>query len=152
MKISQRVKRAREEIGRCHIAIRRLYTTIYDEAEDFEKTLCRLRTGDPLIYGAVYDSVTRRQQVNGLLLARLKILTDSPDHSGDCSRGVRVGSRETNSRRPGDLEQVSVDGGWVAGGVDHDDNDDNDEELGIDETDELVGQLVDYVGDLALLP
>ena len=37
-------------------------------------------------------------------------------------------------------------------GVDDDhDDDDNDEELGADETNELVGQLIDYVSDLTLL-
>lgn len=36
--------------------------------------------------------------------------------------------------------------------ISHDNNnDDNDEELGINDVDELVGQLVDYVSDLALL-
>ena len=38
----------------------------------------------------------------------------------------------------------------VADSLDHE-VDDNDE-LGVDETDELVGQLVDYVSDLTLLP
>ena len=36
-------------------------------------------------------------------------------------------------------------------GNDHDNYDDN-EEFGVDDTDELVGQLIDYVSDLTLLP
>ena len=151
MKLSQRVKRAHEEIDRCHIAIRRLYTAIHDETEDFEETLSRLRTGDPLVYGAVYDFVAHRQQVNSLLLARLKIVTDSPGYSGDCSRGVRVGSRKSSGEIAVGSGQPLVDCVVAVDGLDCDSND-NDEELGIDETDELVGQLVDYVGDLALLP
>jgi len=38
----------------------------------------------------------------------------------------------------------------MVGGHDHDD--DNDKELGIDEMDELAGQLVDYISELVLLP
>lgn len=146
MKLFQRVKRAREEIERCHVAVRRLYTAIHDEDDDFEKVLSRLRTGDPLIYGAVHDFVTRRRLVNNLLLSRLALLTDSPNYLGDRSRGVRVGS----SRGTEGLGQLSGDNVRMADGLD--DNDDNDEELGVDEMDEQVGQLVDYVSELALLP
>ena len=46
----------------------------------------------------------------------------------------------------GSLGQPLVDAGV---GDDHDDND-NDEELGADETNELVGQLIDYVSDQTL--
>jgi hypothetical protein len=157
MKISQRVKRAHEEIERCHIAVRRLYTAIYDEAGDFEKGLFRLQTGNPLIYAAVRDFVTRRQQVNNLLLARLRLLTNSPGYSGDCSRGVRLGRRTSSCEGEGTrgFGQQLVDRTGETKGSDCEDNDNNDnddEEPGVDEMDELVGQLVDYVSDLALLP
>ena len=148
MKLSQRVKRAREEIERCHVAVRRLYTAIQDENGLFETTLSRLRTGDPLIYGAVHDFATRRQEVNSLLLTRLALLTNSPDYTGDCSCGIWVGaSMEVDIQ-----EQVSMDDSEdAAGGLDHGANDELEEDE-TDETDELVGQLVDYVSDLALLP
>lgn len=142
MKLHQRVKRAREEIERCHIAVRRLYTAIHDEEDDFKNFLSKPGNVDPLIYAAVHDFATRRQRVNRVLLARLKDLTDSPDYSGDCSRGVRAGRDASIGGAVSDVELVAD--------PDHDDGDD--EELGVDETDELVGQLVDYVGDLALLP
>jgi hypothetical protein len=150
MKLSQRVKRAHEEIERCHISVRRLYTAIHDEDDDFERALSRLQPGDPLIYGAVRDFVTRRRRVNGLLLMKLKLLTDSPNYTGDCLRGVRVGNGICSGRDADGLGQPFVDGASAVGGFDHDD--DNDEDLGVDEADELVGQLVDYVSDLALLP
>jgi hypothetical protein len=148
MKLSQRVKRAREEIDRCHIAVRRLYTAIHDENDFFRTTLARLQTGDLLIYGAVHDYTTRRQQVNNLLLLRLDVLTSSPDYSGDCSRGVRVGSGSSGCEGTGSLGRPSAD----MGGVNNDNGDNDDDELGLDETDALVGQLVDYVSDLTLLP
>ena len=146
MKLSQRVKRAHEEIERCHVAVRRLYTAIHDEDDDFEEALSRLWTGDPLVYGAVDDFISRRRLVNNQLLARLALLTNSPNYLGDRSRGVRLGSNRVTDG----LEQLSVDDARMVVGLD--DNDDNDEELGIDETDEQVGQLVDYVSELPLLP
>lgn len=145
MKLSQRVKRAHEEIERCHIAVRRLYTAIYDEDDFFRATLSRLQTEDPLIYETVHDFISRRQRVNGLLLSRLNVLTNSPDYSGDRSRGVRVGSGSSSGRSTGTSGRPLVDNDGELGA------DESDEELGADETDELVGQLVDYVSDLALL-
>jgi hypothetical protein len=150
MKLSQRVKRAREGIERCHIAVRRLYTAIHDEDDLFRRTLSRLQTGDPLVYGATHDFIARQQQVNSLLLSRLGALTSSPNYTGDTSRGVRVGSCLHSSQCTDGLGQTSADVGRV--GNDHNNDDDNDEELGVDETDELVGQLIDYVSDLTLLP
>ena len=149
MKLSQRVKQAHEEIDQCHIAVRRLYTAIHDEKDFFNVTLSRLRSGDPLVYGAVHDFIVRRERVNDLLLSRLKSLTDSPNYSGDCSRGVRVGNRSPGCKGAGSLGHALADVGNL--GDDHDDYDDN-EEFGADDSDELVGQLIDYVSDLTLLP
>lgn len=146
MKRSQRIKRAHEEIDCCHVAVRRLYTAIYDEEDKFEETLVRLKSGDPHIYGAVSEFVTRRQQVNDLLLTKLDLLTTSSDYSGDCSRGVRVGSGP-----PGNMGKGEAVRPTAAEGV-NDGDDDDDDELDIDEADALVGQLVDYVSDLAILP
>ena len=143
MKLSQRVKRAHEEIQRCHIAVRRLYTAIHDEDDDFVNTLLRLQNGDPCVYGVVHDFIAHRRQVNDLLLARLKRLVSSSDYSGDCSRGVRVGGGSSGSR-----DQQLPDDAIMAGALNRDDELGSDE----DETDELVGQLVDYVSDLSLLP
>ena len=48
----------------------------------------------------------------------------------------------------GSLGQSLVD----LGGVSTDHDDDNNEEHSADETDEMVGQLIDFVSDLTLLP
>jgi len=146
MKLSQRVRRAHEEVERCYIAVRRLYTAILDEDDTFKDTLSRLQNGDPCIYEAVRDFITRRQQVNDLLLTRLTRFTNSPDYSSNLSRGVRVGS----STGTGGRKQPLPDNVVMQGDLDRDDE--NDEEQDADETDDLVGQLVDYVSDLALLP
>ena len=106
-------------------------------------TLLRLQNGDPCVYGVVHDFIAHRRQVNDLLLARLKCLVSSSDYSGDCSRGVRVGGGSSGSR-----DQQLPDDAIMAGALNRDDELGSDE----DETDELVGQLVDYVSDLSLLP
>ena len=143
MKVSLRVKRAHEEIQRCHIAVRRLYTAIQDETDLFGATLTRLRGGDPLAYRAVHDTITRRQRVNSLLLVRLAALTNFPDYQGECSHGVWVGVN-TDVDTPG---LMSVDSDNVADGVNC--NNDN-SELDADEADTLVGRLVDYISNLAI--
>ena len=107
-----------------------------------------MQNGDPLVYGAVQDFITRQERVNDLLLSRLDSLTSSPHYSGDRLCGVRVGSHSSSCENVDSLEeQALVD----AGGVGEDHDDDNNEELGADDTDELVGQLVDYVSNLTLL-
>ena len=104
--------------------------------------LSRLQPGDPVIHAVVCDFVTRRRKVNLLLLAKLTLLTSSPEYTGDCSRGVWVGS-STDTDTVG---QVYIDyDDATAGGLDHDDG-----ELDEDEADELVRRLADYVSDLAL--
>ena len=69
MRLSQRVKRAHEEVERCHIAICRLYTSIQDENDFFAGTLSRLQAGEQVLYGMVHNFAARRQRVNNLLLA-----------------------------------------------------------------------------------
>ena len=88
MKLSQRVKRAHEEVERCHIAIRRLYTAIQDEDDLFTRTLSRLQSGDPVPYRMVRDFTTPRRRVNNLLLTKLGTLVDSPDYASDRSRSI----------------------------------------------------------------
>jgi hypothetical protein len=113
MKLSQRVKWAHEEIERCHIAVCRLYTAIHNENDNFEKALSRLRNGDPLMYGAVHEFISHRRQVNDLLLARLAVLTNSSDYSGDHSRGVQVG----NSGSVDNPGHTGGKGTWISVGT-----------------------------------
>jgi hypothetical protein len=141
MKTFQRVKRAREEIERCNIAIRRLYTAALDENDTFSGVLSRLQLISSPVYGVVKDFADRRRRVNSLILARLKILTHSQGFSGNCSRGMRIGSNFTSGRNN---EQVDI---LVEAAVEDDEEMDADESM-----DESVSQLVDYVGDLAILP
>jgi len=141
MKSFQRVKRACEEIERCHIAIHCLYTAILNENDEFNRVLSQPHLATSSVYSAVQDFVCRCCRVNHLLLIRLNRLVHSPDFSGSCSRGTRLGS---NTFHGGDGDQ------WV-GMHETAEEGDEIEEIGGDETDKLVSYLVDYVGDLALL-
>ena len=141
MKSFQRVKRAREEIERCNIAIRRLYTAILDENDKFTETLSRPQLMASPVYGAVRDFADRRRRVNGLLLAKLEYLTHSQHFSGTFSRGVQLGT-DGSHRRGSDL-QAEPDRSFRETGEEDDDS-------GVDEMDEMVSNLVDYVGDLAI--
>jgi hypothetical protein len=90
--------------------------------------------------------------VNNLLLTRLKSLVNSPEYSGNFSCGVRLGGGVSSNNDKG-VDDVGQEPVGVMGDLDHNDgNDNDDEELGVDETDELVGKLIDYVSGLALLP
>jgi hypothetical protein len=141
MKSFQRVKRAREEIERCNVAVRRLYTAILDENDKFGEALSQPQlTASPVI-GAVKDFTDRRRRVNSLLLAKLEHLGRSQGFSGDFSRGTRLGS-DIFHRRGSDL-QAAVDRNTKEMGDEEEDED-------FEEMDELVSHLVDYVGDLAI--
>ena len=115
---------------------------IHNEEDNLKNCLSKPGNMDLLIYMAVHDFATHRQQVNRVLLTRLKDLTDSPDYSGDCSCSVQAGQDALIGGAVSDVE--------LAADPNH--NNGDNEELGVDKTDELVEQLVDYVGDLALLP
>jgi hypothetical protein len=141
MKSFQRVKRAGEEIERCNIAVRRLYTAILDENDKFDEVLSRPQLTASPMYGAVKDFTDRRRRVNDLLLAKLEHLAHSQDFSGNFSRGVRLGS-DVFHRKGSDLQAV-VDQNMKEMGDDEEDED-------FEEMDELVSHLVDYVGDLAI--
>lgn len=143
MKSFQRVKRAKEEIERCNIAIRRLYTAALDENDKFSEVLSQLRLVPSPVYGAVNDFADRRRRMNDLILARLEHLAQLQGFSGTCSRGVRLGSNNIHTGHSG--MRVDTDKTTEAADEDY-------MEMGADETDELVGHLIDYVGDLAILP
>lgn len=139
MKSFQQVKRAHEEIERCHIAIRRLYTAILDENDKFSEVLSQPQLAISPVHGAVQDFVCRRRRVNHLLLGKLNGLIHSHDFLGTCSRGVQLGR---NTPHRGDSNQ-QVDAAM-------EEADEDIGEIGGDDADELVSHLINYVSDLAL--
>ena len=88
MKQWRRVCRAREEIVRCNVEIRRLHTWIVDEGRSFDKILAQSAALGP-IHGAVRDFITRRTHVNTRLLHKISKIYDFEGFSGMASPGIR---------------------------------------------------------------
>ena len=88
MKQWRRVCRAREEIVRCNVEIRRLHTSIVDEGRRFDKILDQPVVLGP-IHGAVMDFITRRTRVNNRLLNKISRIYDLEGFSGTPFPGIR---------------------------------------------------------------
>ena len=90
-----RVRRAHEEIQRCNIEIRRLFTSIYDETHRHSDILEALIGQKSPIFGAVNEYSTRRRRVNAQLLGQIQQVFDLDGFTGDRTLGRRKGSRVT---------------------------------------------------------
>ncbi|KDQ18591.1 hypothetical protein BOTBODRAFT_71761, partial [Botryobasidium botryosum FD-172 SS1] len=71
MKQHLRVRRAREEIVRCNIEIRRLHTFIVDENSSLQKTLGGLQDSGDIWFGPFQEYCMFRRRVNDCILARI---------------------------------------------------------------------------------
>lgn len=87
-----RVRRAREEIQRCNIEIRRLFTSIHDETHRHSEIMETLTGQKSPILGAVDEYYTRRRRVNTLLLGQIQRTFDLDGFTGDRTLGHRKGS------------------------------------------------------------
>ncbi|KAF8066021.1 hypothetical protein FPV67DRAFT_1499112 [Lyophyllum atratum] len=92
MRKYQRLQRAKEEIIRCNVEIRRLHTSIVDELHAFNSIMESLMDGLNPLSGEISDFIRRRQQVNENLLARISQTHALRGFTGDPSPGVRKGS------------------------------------------------------------
>ncbi|KAJ3711310.1 hypothetical protein C8R42DRAFT_595980 [Lentinula raphanica] len=114
MKQHRRVLRAREEIIRCNVEIRRLHTSIVDEEKRFDGILERLQ-GTP-IFHPVSSHIHRRRGINSLLLSRIRQTQALPGFSGEKSPGKRQGLAtdptppETRSLPDPDSDDGGTDG------------------------------------------
>ena len=105
MKKFFRVRRAREEVQRCNVEIRRLFTSIYNEARRYSGVLEALAGQDSPVFGAVSEYSTRRGRVNALLLAQIQQVFSLDGFTGTTTLGHRKGSqcsREDNELGGGD--------------------------------------------------
>ncbi|KAF8196114.1 hypothetical protein BJ912DRAFT_847093 [Pholiota molesta] len=89
MKQYNRVCRAREEIIRCNVEIRRLHTSIVDEANFFRELLPKLNTLSSPIFGAVKEYIILRTRVNDNILERLFQIYSLDGFSGNPAPGTR---------------------------------------------------------------
>jgi len=86
-----RVRRAHEEIDRCNIEVRRLFTSIRDEDHKLDIILKCLTGQNDIILGAVGEYWTRRRRVNALLLERIRCTFALDGFTGSKMVGSRKG-------------------------------------------------------------
>ena len=151
MKQDLRIKRAKEEIVRCNVEIQRLHTAIRDEHRAFLHLLNSLKEQGSIIYGAVREYVSLRQQVNFQILARLEKIYSLPGFTGDHTAGVRKGTTSP----PSDFDSTTVQNGQVAASAELEIDEENSTPSDyIDDVDEEtlgdIGGLVDYIAELPL--
>ena len=136
MKQHRRIARAREEIVRCNIEIRRLHTSIIDEGKHFDTVLQKL--ADSPMLGPVADYIHRRKAVNSLLLARIQQTHNLEGFTGNHTPGTRKGSsNDIVLQSPNDLHTTDP------GSDDGEDDDD-------DEFTEELGSVLDYFSNMSV--
>ncbi|KAK7447347.1 hypothetical protein VKT23_014057 [Stygiomarasmius scandens] len=100
MKKHHRVCRAREEIIRCNVELRRLHTSIIDEHRHFDRVVTQLKEESSALLGPVQDYVERRRRVNRTLLQQIQQTYKLEGFSGLPSPGTRLNAPEENSAGP----------------------------------------------------
>jgi hypothetical protein len=130
-----RVRRAREEIQRCNVETRRLFTSIHDQARKLSDTLKVLDEQKSPIFGAVHEYCVRRRQVNAQLLGRVQRIFDLDGFSGDRTLGCRKGT-----------QVVRVDG--ESGSYNHVEGDDGEGEDADDVENDQIDGILDFVTSL----
>jgi hypothetical protein len=103
MKLRHRIRRAREEIDRLNVKVRRLHTLIRDEFILFRQLRARLQTANSPIVGVVEEYIERRERVNNQLLVFVFQLYNLDGYTGVKGASIRLGSVP-----PDDLAQDDV--------------------------------------------
>lgn len=152
MKQARRVARAQEEIVRLNVEVRRVQTSIHDEARLFTNILVGLKERDDPLYGPVHDLCLRRQRVNMRVLARLHQIHALVGFTGNASVGKR-----NSCDQVGDVRQESEAAHTAVGSevaeLEREDCDDLDGHDLADDDDNSgdIGGIVDYMMNLAVL-
>lgn len=142
MKMHQRIKRAKEEVERVHIEMRRLHTSILDEHDHFARTLQQLDTAEGhQLYAATVSFCQKRRRMNRVVLSHLDDITRMKGYTGEIElRGVRLGASVKNSGR-----EVVSDA--LYDHLEPDSDTDSDQE---DEEEVKVGGVVDFLTNLSV--
>lgn len=153
IKLYRRVARAKEELVRLDVEVRRLHTAIRDDWQLFKGKLASLDPGNPL-HGALRAFATRRQAIDRRILKRIGQVYALPGFTGIAAAGTRLGSNtamqtdETTEAvdpaGPGDLDHelnVEEDGGDV--------DDDADSADDGDAAHEQASAYIEYISELA---
>lgn len=148
LKLVRRIKRAREELGRLNVEVRRVRTAIRDENRLFTKVIRSIPQSDPL-RGAVTDFATRRRRINRQTMVRVRQVYALRGFTGVKTPGIRLGSRSAPTAIPSDGDDDDDDG---EDGVEDDDIDAalDDNELIDDTTRGDLNAVCETIGEMAL--
>lgn len=133
MRQHRRVLRAKEELHRCNIEIRRVHTSILNEERKFDEMLRRLENR-PVCY-PVREYIDRRRAVNRLLLSRIHQTQALPGFTGDKTPGTCKGFSDLSS----ELVKPSLP----------DPDSDNGEDTDDDEMVCRVGAVIEFMSNLS---
>ncbi len=92
LKKSRKLARAREEIARCNIEVRRVHSAIIQENAQLDAAVITSREERNPIAGAIADFSLRRQRVNARLLSVIGQIYALPGFSGNPIPGRRKGT------------------------------------------------------------
>ncbi|KAI9059666.1 hypothetical protein FKP32DRAFT_1614124 [Trametes sanguinea] len=108
MKKARRVARAREELVRCNVEVRRLHTAILDENCMLDNAVRDARQRGDIVSGPLTLFATRRKRVNTRLLAVITQIHDLDGYTGETTPGQRKGgARVQADSRAADAQDVS---------------------------------------------
>ncbi|KAJ3720933.1 hypothetical protein C8R42DRAFT_582146 [Lentinula raphanica] len=112
----RRVARAREEITRLNVELRRLHTSIVDEERHFHDVLQRLESSSSPLHPPVLEYIQRRMGVNKLLLARMQNTYALPGFTGT----PYPGTRQSPTLQASDITPLSYDPAALCAGMSND--------------------------------
>jgi hypothetical protein len=154
MKLRHRLTRAREEIDRLNVEIRRLHTAIRDERRLFKNTITRLRSAQDPLLGAVLDFVTWRSRINDRLLARVHQVYALNGYTGLKSAGKRLGGANLQEDLLFDgliaMPDVPEEVLPAVRKLDEEDDAGEDDDAAEEEPEDRVDRIVQFISDLAL--
>ncbi len=145
MQQSRRIKRAKEEIVRCNIEIRRLHTSIVDEEHDLKGVLEGLCDSASPLYGPVREYWINRERANMQILARIRQIYALEGYSGIEGPGTRIGRAPLLLVDEDVQDDAHGDKAASNGGVDDSDDDDNDDAR------DTVDNVVYYISQLSVV-
>jgi hypothetical protein len=108
--------RAREEILRCNVEIRRLLTSMYDEHTDYWRAISASIVTDPPLAHELSLRWAERDGVNRCIVQRLKQISQLPGFTGDLSLGQHEGrdySLTDGVVPPQWANELEIDRDWV---------------------------------------
>ncbi|TFY62236.1 hypothetical protein EVJ58_g3989 [Rhodofomes roseus] len=91
------IKRAREEIERLNVEIRRLLTSMYDEHVDYHLAVQQASVSAPYLAHELRERWQYRNSIHARIAARLHQTSQLPRFSGTLTTGLRIGRPATQN-------------------------------------------------------